>query len=127
MTTKKCSLCNKEKDTNEFYKDLCMECATRIFRLSNIYIIEANGSYKIGESKYPEKRLKQLQTGNHCWLKIIKIYKNIECAKAVEKLLHKRLDFCHLEGEWFKCDIDKIYKIIEDTLNELKDQSSWYS
>jgi len=136
MNKKKCIQCEIEKDISKFdkdivdidgYEDFCIECMKKRFNLSNIYIIEANGSYKIGESKNPDKRLKQLQTGNHCWLKINKVYKNIQYAKNVEKLLHKRLNFCHLEGEWFRCDIEKIYKIIDDTLKEIKNNRAWYS
>lgn len=134
MITKKCIRCNKEKDINQFYKnkrkkdgygDLCIDCAEKCFHISNIYIIESNGIYKIGESKNPEKRVKQLQTGNHLYLRLIKIYDNLEYAKIIERILHTKLDNYRLEGEWFKCDIQKIYKVIDNTLEILNGYESW--
>jgi hypothetical protein len=129
-----CIKCEEEKDIDEFYEDkrrkdgyenICMDCAQKHLELSSIYIIEANGCYKIGESKHPKKRLKQLQTGNHCYLAINRIYENIQYATKIEKILHTKLEPYHLEGEWFKCDINKIYDIIDKTLSELSVYNAW--
>jgi len=134
MATKKCIKCNEKKDINEFYEDkrtkdkyenICMNCANDIFHISNIYIIEGNNAYKVGESKNPNKRLKQLQTGNPCRLKLIKVYENLEYGKIIEKILHEKLDFCNVDGEWFQCDLEKICKIIDNTLERLNSYDAW--
>jgi hypothetical protein len=127
-------MCDEEKDTEQFYKDnrkkdgledLCLECAEDNCHISNIYIISGNNAYKIGESKNPEKRLKQLQTGNPWRLKLIKIYEDIDYAYLIEQILHKKLDFYNVGGEWFQCDIEKIYKIIDNTLDSLNANDYW--
>ncbi len=83
----------------------------------SLYIIQSDltGMIKIGRSKYPKKRLKQLQTGNPNKLKIIATFDN-EGWK--EKILHERLKNFRLEGEWFSYECvgsipDSIYEKIE--------------
>ena len=67
-----------------------------------VYIISDGSSFKIGVSKDPLSRMKQLQTGNknvltleHCELKN-EPYK-------VEKFAHRHLQSKKGEGEWFEC------------------------
>ena len=69
----------------------------------DLYIIQSDktGMIKIGRSKNPQKRLKQLQTGNPNKLKLIASFKG-EGWK--EKIVHERLDRYRLEGEWFSYD-----------------------
>ena len=69
----------------------------------SLYIIQSDvtGMIKIGRSKNPQKRLKQLQTGNPNKLKIIAEFKG-EGWK--EKIIHERLRMYRLEGEWFSYD-----------------------
>ena len=69
----------------------------------DLYIIQSDvtGMIKIGRSKNPQKRLKQLQTGNPNKLKLIVAFKG-EGWK--EKNIHERLDRYRLEGEWFSYD-----------------------
>lgn len=83
----------------------------------DLYIIQSDvsGNIKIGRSKDPQKRLKQLQTGNPNKLKLIAEFKG-EGWK--EKILHDRLAFYRLEGEWFKYDCigsipDSLYERID--------------
>lgn len=70
--------------------------------MKKIYLIQSleEGYYKIGVSKNPEKRLKQLQTGNSSELKLIHSYSS-EYANKIEKTLHNMLSHCKKEGEWF--------------------------
>ena len=69
----------------------------------SLYIIQSDvtGMIKIGRSKDPQKRLKQLQTGNPNKLKLIAEFKG-EGWK--ENYLHERLKSYRLEGEWFSYD-----------------------
>tara|TARA_B100002019_G_scaffold291356_1_gene311314 strand:+ start:10978 stop:11289 length:312 start_codon:yes stop_codon:yes gene_type:complete len=68
----------------------------------HLYIIQSDktGSLKIGRSKDPEKRLKQLQTGSPYSLRLILI---IENSGHMEKQLHNHLKRYkeRRRGEWF--------------------------
>ena len=69
----------------------------------NLYIIQSDltGMIKIGRSKDPVKRLRQLQTGNPNKLKLIASF---DGEGWKEKILHERLEKFRLEGEWFSYD-----------------------
>ena len=68
----------------------------------HLYIIQSsnNGCFKIGRSKHPEKRLKQLQTGSPFRLELILVLEN---QGSQEKNLHKRFPKSEItcKGEWF--------------------------
>lgn len=70
--------------------------------MSYIYIIGTDEQVKIGFSKHPEKRLKQLQTGN---MNKLKLYYKEEIqdtkVRIVEKLIHRDLISYKKVGEWF--------------------------
>jgi hypothetical protein len=70
----------------------------------SLYFIQSDvtGMIKIGRSKNPLKRLKQLQTGNANKLKLIAFFEGLGWR---EKLLHESLKDWSKEGEWFdpKC------------------------
>jgi predicted GIY-YIG superfamily endonuclease len=66
-----------------------------------IYVISDGDGYKIGVAKNPERRLKQLQTGNQKKLVLEFIdYKN-EPYK-IEKSLHRSFHKFKTNGEWFR-------------------------
>jgi len=71
-----------------------------------IYLIQSleNSYYKIGVSKHPKNRIKQLQTGNSSELKLIDIYQS-EFAHQIEKALQRRYSYLKKEGEWFDMGI----------------------
>jgi len=70
--------------------------------MSHLYIIQTDktGAIKIGRSKNPEKRLKQLQTGCPDKLKLLLIVENFG---HIEKNLHRDLRSYRSRrtGEWF--------------------------
>lgn len=83
-----------------------------------IYIISNNeGCIKIGISKHPSKRLKQLQTGNQSQLTLW-YAEEFECSRKhlihIEHKIHKECKYlCEdMQGEWFK--------ILPENLNRLK-------
>lgn len=93
--------------------------------------IEGNVVYKIGISSNPEKRLKQLQTGNSNILKIIKIFKT-NYASKVEAYIHKLYCENNVLNEWFVLgndDIDGFLGLCEK-INKiyviLHNQNSYY-
>lgn len=88
-----------------------------------IYLIQSQeeGYYKIGISKSPQRRIKELQTGNSSKLKLVETYQT-EYAEKIEGALHRRYSHYHKEGEWFNMSISeeasfiKNCKIIEENI-----------
>lgn len=58
------------------------------------------GSIKLGISRNPEQRLKQLQTGNDCALELV-AYRKAENRFQDETELHYAHSAAHIRGEWF--------------------------
>lgn len=75
---------------------------TPINKFRCIYLIQDmnNGFLKIGISKNPKKRLKQLQDSNPNYLKLISVIKNKPF--GYEKDLHNLFDDLRFNKEWFK-------------------------
>lgn len=80
-----------------------------------IYLIQSleDGYYKIGVSKHPKKRVKQLQTGNSSELKLVEVYQS-EHAHKVEKSLQRRYSYLKKEGEWFDLGISEEISFLTD-------------
>lgn len=78
--------------------------------MSFLYIIasDANGPVKLGLSTNPEKRVRQLQTGN---VAPLQIYHTEEVAddrvKIAEKALHRLLGHKRIKGEWFNLTVEE--------------------
>jgi hypothetical protein len=68
-----------------------------------IYAIqeEATGNIKLGISRNPSERLKQLQTGNSSKLRLL-MYRKAHNKFKDEHKLHKELIEYNIHGEWFK-------------------------
>lgn len=70
-----------------------------------IYIASnESGQIKIGISKNPEKRVKQLNIGNHEILKLIYFYKSEQKGYSEEKMIHKQMSNHKIRSEWFNND-----------------------
>ena len=81
-----------------------------------IYILENfENFYKIGYSKDPEKRVKQLNTGNSTSLKLIKKFKTKYDSK-IESYLKKYFKTRNVRGEWFDLSNDDIKKALSAIL-----------
>ena len=68
-----------------------------------IYLLKLDGfnTYKIGISKDPKKRVKQLQTGSPEIIEILCTYKS-DWAFKIESTLHRRYLQNNIRGEWFE-------------------------
>ncbi len=69
----------------------------------HLYIIQSDvtGAIKIGRSKNPQRRLKQLQTGSPYELRLLLVLENMA---DLERKLHRDLKgyrFRSTQGEWF--------------------------
>lgn len=85
-----------------------------------VYLMESvdpNGLeyYKIGISNKPEKRCKELQTGNPNKISVLKTYSTTNFLK-VESMLHKKYWCSRTEAmnEWRTLDIDNVINFIGD-------------
>lgn len=79
--------------------------------------VNQNGqeSHKIGVSKNPpEKRLKQLQTGNPNEIRILSAYESVNY-KKVEQWLHSRYSTKRTlaENEWFNLTDEQVFSFID--------------
>ena len=82
----------------------------------SLYFIQSalTGMIKIGRSRDPQKRLKQLQTGNPNKLKLIAYFERMGWR---EKALHEQLSKWSLEGEWF--DYECVGSIPDDIYEKI--------
>lgn len=81
-----------------------------------IYVIAADlkGPVKIGFSKHPEKRLRELQTGVPTPLTLHHVQAfEAPRAKLIEKMLHKTLRIQRQKGEWFKLSVEEAILEVE--------------
>jgi hypothetical protein len=66
----------------------------------HLYFIQSDvtGAIKIGRSNDPDRRIKDLQTGNPYKIKLIQVLEN---KGHLEKALHKELKKFKIQLEWF--------------------------
>ncbi len=113
---KKAELIRKEIEEQEIYEgDNLHEKSKKKFK-GFVYFIQGQcgGAIKIGYSVYPEKRLKELQTGYPDTLKILLMIPGDE---KTETVLHRQFKEFKLRGEWFKPD-----RFVINKIKELKSQ-----
>lgn len=90
---------------------------------SYVYVIAADaaGAVKIGFSKHPEKRLKQLQTGHSGELRLYYHHPlPVENVKLIERAIHDLNRHKRVKGEWFDMSV-------EDAILEVKHAVIRYS
>lgn len=76
-----------------------------------IYVIsDKQGRYKIGRSAHPEKRLRQLQTGNSKKLEILAVVKR---DVWFEKRLHQMFSLHREKGEWFSLSPEAVEFLLD--------------
>jgi hypothetical protein len=95
-----------------------------------IYIISDGTSVKIGISKTPEKRLKQLQTGHPKKLILCKVREvPDDRAKKLENIIHRTCGHYRLKGEWFSMSLPLAESMVHDVLlrtDELKNLDNYF-
>lgn len=96
-----------------------------------VYIIKVSpdGIYKIGVSKNPEKRIKQLQTGNPEKIELIKTFLSSYPYK-MENVFHRRFKRNHVQGECYYLSQEDIEHFEEscricETNFEIMEESSY--
>jgi len=81
-----------------------------------LYIIKFNNLYKIGWSKNPSNRIKQLTLGPSAEIIFEKPFPNIS---KVEKNLHHLFEEKKVSGEWFELSEEDIEQIESMSFSDL--------
>lgn len=83
-----------------------------------VYLFECGGRYKIGYSKDPNRRLKELDNRP---FKLNPITRSNELRNAydIEQELHQHLEKYKINGEWYQLE-DKLVQAIKDFLDSLE-------
>jgi hypothetical protein len=77
--------------------DVPKECeGMYVYAIRNV----TTGNIKLGISRDPEQRIKQLQTGNDCRLELV-AFRKAENRFQDETRLHHAHSTAHIRGEWF--------------------------
>lgn len=71
--------------------------------MKSVYVMKSNGSFKIGVSKNPQKRLSDLAIGNSN-INLIYESRKLSNSYEIEKKLHKMLSGYSIGREWFAAD-----------------------
>ena len=66
---------------------------------------ETTGRVKIGISKHPEERIKEINVGNPDKLTLVTVFQVGKNGYRVESFLHEKYKDYHLRGEWFSADV----------------------
>ena len=91
--------------------------------ISYIYVIGSDTPpYKVGISKNPERRLKNLQTAFPYELKI-HVKKPTEAVKVklLETIIHRNINNYKTKGEWFDIELSKLLLEIDFALIRYED------
>ena len=80
---------------------------------SAIYLIKSAGRVKIGYSKNPWKRYRQLCTGCPSPMALI-LTLYCQDAPEFERYLHKAFEHKRENGEWFRVSINEVLKVIAE-------------
>jgi hypothetical protein len=83
-----------------------------------LYFIAARGRIKIGHSRDPFIRAQTFQTGNAEKCRVL-LSLEIENAREVEALMHERLAFCRVEGEWFEVSFQRAFHELAELLPQM--------
>lgn len=91
--------------------------------VSYIYVIGGDcPPYKVGISKDPEKRLRNLQTGHPHKLRI-HLLKQTDATrtKLLETTIHHNMKMHKTNGEWFDLSLDKVIAEVEFAIIRYED------
>lgn len=92
-----------------------------------VYVISDGNHLKIGYSKEPKRRLKDLQVGNAAHLKLLRAFEVIgmAAAKAHEKTLHRKFKSSRKKGEWFDGSIqDEVVLYFDHHVQMMRDMGA---
>ena len=92
--------------------------------------VEEFPKYKIGRSKNPNSRIKQLQTANGVELELLNAVPS-KYPSILEKQLHRHFNKCIFINEWFDLSVDDVKNFtdtcakMEETLKAMSSNPFW--
>lgn len=95
---------------------------------SFIYVIAADpaGPVKIGSSKEPERRLRQLQTGHADPLKLFHTEAiSVEGVLLMERIIHRENRVHKRKGEWFNLSVTDAIAEVKHAMIRFEQEVSW--
>jgi len=83
--------------------------------MKSVYLLkeEENDYFKIGISKNPQGRIKQLQTGSAGHITLYDEFVT-EYASKIERALHRKYRIYNVNGEWFNLTREQAKAFIQD-------------
>ncbi len=78
-----------------------------------IYLLSDGVKYKLGKSKNPERRIKELQTGNSNTIFLLNKYHSPKYFSKIESALHNTYFNIREIGEWFDLSNEQALSFIE--------------
>lgn len=94
-----------------------------------VYVIASElepNTVKIGLSRDPDKRVKQLQTGHAAPLKVFhQVAFPAQNTRLVEQILHRELNHKRIRGEWFSLTIEQAIAEVDFALIRYGDEPNW--
>lgn len=100
-----------------------------------VYLLKCGNHYKIGQSKKPRTRLKQLRTGSPHPIEVVHTLRTPHF-RQVEQMLHRRFASKRGEGEWFLLSeedvghiksLDDIGRTPEEARKREEEDEDWYA
>lgn len=88
---------------------------------SHVYIMRCGGYYKIGVSKDPERRARELDKRPYK-VELVFVSSATEYAYKVESCIHEWLEEDKVGGEWFRFPHDFVEAIIAEIMYEIKNE-----
>ena len=111
---------NKKREEHEQELNDIKKVKNKSQKDGYIYFFECGGKYKIGYSKKPQERLKQLDK-RPFKLNIICISPYLQDAYDYEKELHEYLLDNKIDGEWYELN-ECMLKIVKEHIENLYDE-----
>lgn len=115
MATEKWEKIIKEKEvknlSKEDFKEIIQQLEQEIRNFPEIYIIQCEEYYKIGQSYDAWKRMKNLETMNPYPITLI-FHLEVNDANKTETKLHHLFASKRIKGEWFKLTTKELKRAI---------------
>lgn len=99
-----------QKEINSYWKEMNEKTMKKVDKSGYIYLFECGGRYKVGYSKNPDRRLKELDK-RPFKLNIIARSKKLDKAYDLEQELHQKLEKYRINGEWYEFSDDFVERI----------------
>lgn len=93
-----------------------------------VYVMQWQDKIKIGISRDPSKRLRQLQLANPGEVRLLhtKVFSTRPSAIKIERSLHKRFADHRLLGEWFGISSERAIKWLERAKDPQLHHKDWH-